>query len=319
VCKHTVEEQNGQLVIGDLTSDPRFKNNSFVIDKFNLRSYLGISTGERIGTVCVFDNVKREFTKRQIKYITTLANYTSKLIDEKIKVKIIEEQRNTLQILNENLETFTYMVAHDVKAPIRTINAFSNLILKKKEESLDVDTQEYLGFIQQSSISLAKLVDDLLEYSRQIQIESTEFEFFDANELIEDVIGMLDPPSTVILQQVSQNIVSNAIKYKDNNKETNQLNIAINLNDDFCTIIFEDNGIGISKERLETIFNLFAKDKRNEFSTGVGCSVIRTLLDKIGGKVEIESQVDIGTIVKIMIPNKVTCNSQPLPHITEIA
>jgi len=70
MCRHTVEELNGQMEIEDLTKDERFQNNPFVLNDPNLKSYLGVSlkteTGERIGTVCVFDNEKRKFTDKQL-------------------------------------------------------------------------------------------------------------------------------------------------------------------------------------------------------------------------------------------------------------
>ena len=325
ICIHTVEETNGYLEIEDLNEDSRFQNDPFVLNDPNLKSYLGVSlkieTGEKIGTVCVLDFKKRKFTEKQINCLSTLARWTSRLIEEKAKAKIVENQLKTLELINKNLENFAYMVAHDIKAPLRNVNNFSNLILNHEFSPKDSNIKEYAGFICQSSDLLGSLVDKLLDYSRQIQISEDEFDFFNLNNLIEEVIYVLDIgkeelqynvdtnemmvfASRDILRQVIQNIISNAIKYKDRKKEIQALQIKLDKIDSFYTIEFSDNGLGISKERLDEIFQLFNKDNENRFSTGVGLSVVQGLLNKIGGNIKVESQLFIGTKVVVSIPEK---------------
>jgi len=303
ICIHTIEETNGYLEIQDLTEDSRFQNDPYVLDDPTLKSYLGVSlkieTGEKIGTVCVLDYEKRKFTEKQIDCLSTLARWTSKLIQEKAKAKVVENQLKTLELINKNLENFAYMVAHDIKAPLRNINNFSNLILNHEFSPKDSNVKDYAGFICQSSDLLGSLVDKLLNYSRQIQISEDELDFFNLNNLIEEVIYVLDInkeelqyginmnevmifSSRDILRQVIQNVISNSIKYKDRKKETQTLHIKLDKVENFYTIEFNDNGLGMSKERLDEIFELFNKDNENRFSTGVGLSVVQGLLNKIG-------------------------------------
>ena len=324
-CRHTIVEETGQLAIEDLLSDARFQHNPFVTNDPNLRSYLGISItspqNERIGTVCVFDQKERTFTDKQIAALKALAKYTSKLIEDKLRIRMIEERNETLQLLNKSLESFAYMVAHDVKAPIRTINGYSNLILAKMPENLGPEIEQYLGFIYQSSKSLGNLVDNMLEYARQIQVNSKEFEEFKLREVIEDTIYTLDPDkkeltydihvngmkmfsSKNILRQVIQNIVSNSIKYRDKIKEIQQLKVTADRIGTCYRIQFEDNGIGMSEKRLNEVFQLFEKDHRHQFSTGVGFSVIQELLKKIDGEIKVDSQLAVGTQVTLRIPLK---------------
>ena len=324
-CRFTIEEDSGQLAVEDLTEDVRFKNNPFVTHEPNLRSYLGISittpSKVKIGTVCVFDHKKRKFTDKQIASLNALANYTSKLIEDKIRIRTIEERNQTLLSLNKNLESFAYMVAHDVKAPLRIINSYSKLILSKQPANLGSDIEEYLCFIHQSTQNLGNLVDNMLEYARQIQIKRDDFELFSLRDLVDETIYALDPDqdelqydiqvndmqvftSKNVLRQVIQNIVSNSLKYKDKGKEVQRLSISAIEQDKYYQIQFEDNGIGMSEQRLKEVFNLFEKDQRHKLSTGVGFSVIQELLKKIGGEIKVDSQLSVGTQVTLKIPVK---------------
>jgi len=325
ICSHTIEETIGHLAIEDLTKDLRFQDNPFVVNHPNLKSYLGVSlkttTGEKIGTVCVLDQEKRKFTEKQIDCLAYLAKWTSKLIEERAKAKVVENQLRSLELINKNLESFAYMIAHDIKTPLRNINNFSNLILNRKLTIKDSETQEYIGFISQSSNLLGSLVDKLLNYSRQIQISEEEFDLFNLNSLIDEVIYFLDLnkeelqyninfnemmifTSSDILRQVIQNIISNSIKYKDRKKEIQTLSVKLEMVESFYTIEFVDNGLGMSAERLNEIFDLFNKDNKNLLSTGVGLSVVQALLNKIGGSVKVVSELFVGTKVVISIPSK---------------
>jgi len=324
-CKYTVLENDGEMNIKDLSADPRFKENPFVTNEPNVRAYLGISletkSGERVGTVCVFDDKQRNFTERQIDCLRSLSKFTMKLIEEKVTVKIVEEQNETLKLINKNLESFSFMVAHDVKAPIKTINSFSRLILNDKSINADSKLNKYLTYMHQSSENLSTIVDNLLNYSRQIQITSSEFELINIADLIKETIDMLDYnrahlkyeientdvdvfSSKGVLQQSIQNIISNAIKYKDSRKQTQTLNINLKQNCTSHQLIFQDNGIGMNEERIGQVFKLFSKDDRSNLSTGVGLSVVRELLDKIGGEIQVDSKLDIGTVISLDIPTK---------------
>jgi len=195
-CQHTVLENEGEMLIEDLSADHRFKENPFVVNAPNVRAYLGISletkSGVRVGTVCVFDDKKRGFTESQIDCMRTLSKSAMKLIEEKVTVKMMEDQNETLKLINKNLESFSFMVAHDVKAPIKTITSFSKLILNDKSINTDPKLNKYLTYMHQSSESLSHVVDNLLDYSRQIQITSNEFEIINVGDLIKEIIGSVN-------------------------------------------------------------------------------------------------------------------------------
>ncbi len=324
-CRFTIMEDDGQMLIEDLTSDPRFKENPFVVNEPNLKAYLGISletnAGDRIGTVCVFDDKKRTFTQKQIDCLSTLSKVAMKLIEEKVTVKVVEEQNKTLKLINRNLESFSFMVAHDVKAPIRTIQSFSKLLLRSEPIITDAKLNKYLTYVNQSSENLGDIVDNLLNYSRQIQIKSNEFEVVNVSDLMKEVIGILDYnrehlkyeikntdtdifSCKGILKQSIQNIISNAIKYKDTEKAAQKLHIEFNQSPDSYTITFKDNGIGMDKERVGQVFDLFSKDERSNISTGVGLSVVRELLKKIGGEIQVDSELNVGTTVSLNFPSR---------------
>lgn len=323
VCRHTIDEPNGIMLIEDLSNDRRFADNPMVISGPKLKSYLGISlktpSGESIGTVCVLDNKVRSFDEKQIQCLETLAKYTMKLIDEKILRYQLEQQNQLLTNLNKNLESFTYMVAHDVKAPIRVMSTFTKFILEDRSNQLSESSEEYISYIKEASADLGVMVDRLLEYSKKILIKSDQFELINLTEILEEKISLLDykksnleydisaefPPiffSKPILEQTIQNLISNAIEYSDDTKAVKKLKVSATVIDKFTVLSFEDNGIGMTQEILNQVFIPFQKDIRIKNSSGIGLCVVKVLLDKVGGKIELESDINQGTTVTVYIP-----------------
>lgn len=322
VCRHTIDEDDGMMLVKDLSSDQRFCDNPFVVNDPNLRAYCGVSlltdSGERIGTVCVFDDKVREFTPKQIQFMQMLSKFTMRLVNDKVAVRKLQKQNTLLNTLNSKLDSFTYMVAHDVKAPLKLIDGFTNQILEDANTSLSTDSQKYLQFVQKSSAELGKMISILLNYSKQVQLTDSEFQLIDLEEMLQEEIAHLDfkkellsyevdkemPSiftSRLVLQHVVRNIISNAISYRDKSKSSSVLKIQQKDRDNFWSIIFEDNGIGMSEEREAQVFDLFSKDRRNLDSTGVGLCVAKDLLEKIGGKIEIRSELNVGTTITVIL------------------
>ena len=324
ICYHTIQENDGQMLIEDLTMDDRFKDNPFVLNEPNLKSYLGISmltqNGEKIGTVCVMDDKKRGFDHKQIACLNSLAKYAMKLIQEKVRMRNIENQNKVLKLLNKNMESFNHSIAHDVKAPLNIMKAFTKLVVKDETNPLNPKQIEYLGFVINASNSLSHMVNNLLEFSKKVQVNSDEFEFINLNQLTETVIGLLDYNKTFlnykiaentpnvfyslpILKQAFQNVISNAIKYRDPVKEDNNLDITFSQDSEETRIAFVDNGIGISKDRLDELFLLFNPDSRVESSSGIGLCIVKEVLNRAGGKISVDSILGQGTTICISIPN----------------
>ncbi len=319
-CRFTIEEPSGEMIINNAVQDKRFSDNVYVANDPHLRSYMGMSlktsNGINIGTVCVIDYKEREFTEKQKSCLRSLSNFAMKLIEEKVLQRKLQNQNEILKTLNKNLETFAYSVAHDVKAPLKQIHAFSDLLMMESKNELKEEHYELLKFIASSAKKLTDVTSNLLTFSKKVQVDTDEYSIVNTKPIIEEILDLLDSKrehlqyeidpklpslftSKLILTQAFQNIISNSIKYRNNKLSKSILKISAIQKGNYIRFDFEDNGIGISKVRLSEIFSIFNRNLNYEDSTGVGLSVVKELMSKIGGKIKISSEPDEGTVVSL--------------------
>ena len=324
ICTHTLEEPDGLLIINDLSKDTRFRNNPFVTGPPHCRSYAGVclctEDGYNIGTLAVFDTVPRTFTERQIFGLQTLAKGTMRLIREKNMKIEFQNHNRLLNTLNKNLESFNYSVAHDVKAPLKHMESFSQLLLENRENDKFKGKEiELLTYIHDNSQKLSQMVDNLLTFSQQVQLDKTDFEEIDSRAILSGLIEELTPlqssirfilaenlptifTSKIVFERVFHNLLSNAIKYRDTEKESSTIGVSYQLEEEKHIFSIKDNGIGMNPERLSQAFSLFNRDQQEEESYGVGLTIVKELLHKIGGDISLDSTLGIGTTARIEIP-----------------
>lgn len=320
-CAHTIEEEEDFMAVGDLTKDERFKENPFVLNAPYVKSYAGVSLiteeGLKIGTVCILDDKPRTFSENELENLRLLSKHTIKLIKMRKHSEVIKNRNNTLELVNKNLEAFTYTVAHDVKAPLRTMSSFSSILLKKYKDKLEKEDTDYLTFINESSKDLSGYTSDLLEFSKKIQISVDDYEYIELASLLDKITLLLNQKKEVsivfskeqqiiftppkVLRQVLQNLISNSIKYRDTNKPEPYVKIEMKEYANKYAFVIMDNGIGISKCRKSQLFQLFKKDERNTYSSGIGLCIVKELVGKLNGEIIVESEENQGTAVMFTI------------------
>lgn len=322
ICNHVVNEKEDYLYVNDLTKDSRFVNNPFVTNEPNLRSYYGVAlvteNNVRIGTVCVFDDKVRDFDQTQITCLNTLAKCTMHIINEKLSKRNTEKKNDTLLKLHKNLEAFSHIVAHDIKAPVRAINGFTQLVLRDTQNTYSEKSKEYLEFITNSAHQINDMVNTLLDYSKKINIDIDDITEVDLVNEIEEVIKILDPKKESLQYNIDTqlpkiysyklaihhtilNILSNAIKYRDSNKSSQYINIDYGGNEKYTELTFTDNGIGMSEDRLSQVFQLFSNDNRTQNSSGIGLSITKDILSKIESHISLDSELNNGTTVTLKL------------------
>lgn len=211
--------------------------------------------------------------------------------------------------INGQLERFMHVVAHDLKSPLSGI---TGLLLLMKEEQAIKDSaflMEYTEMAVNATSRLADMITAILDYSREHQFQHHE-EDVDIKEMLDELIKRLFPPSHVHikigdcmpvihtsrqkLEQVFQNLISNAIKYND--KEHAKIEIGCSDNGEFYDFYVKDNGPGIEEKDNERIFRLFEKvDNGNAKGTGVGLNILKLLVETQGGRVWVESKQGEGS------------------------
>lgn len=225
------------------------------------------------------------------------------------KSKKLMEQNQRQEELIKELESFAFIISHDLKTPLRGIASVSDWLIKDYESKLDETGKEYLGLLKNRVVKLESLIDGVLHYSRAVRVDQ-EKEKINLNSIFEEVKELIGPEKNVNLVldnslpeimfaksamiQVLSNLIGNAIKHND--KETVKINIGcIEKEEEYC-IYVKDNGPGIPEEYHEKVFKIFQtlKDKEGASgSTGIGLTVVKKIVESNAGKVWIESNKEM--------------------------
>lgn len=245
---------------------------------------------------------KKEFDIFQIqtKLEIQMKEQESELQKELIKQQ--EEHNKKLLAINKELNIFTGMAAHDLNEPIRTINVYSKILKRNIPEILEQE-HEYLNFIQNASERMIHLIEDLLSFARAGKSKSP-LEIIDLEDIIycikQDLKVSIESSSTQIIHhnlpditahrtpilQLFQNIISNSIKYsKDGISPIIKISAKIYKNKIIITIT--DNGLGVSKERLTSIFEPFTRgfQKSDKRGSGIGLATCKRIVERYGGSI----------------------------------
>ena len=234
---------------------------------------------------------------------------------------VVKRRTLALEAKNKELETFTYSVSHDLKAPLRGIDGYSRLLMEEYSNKLDEEGLFFLNNVRQGTDQMNKLIEDLLAYSR-MERKELHYTSIDLKALIENLVKqrrhdieqchinlrvkvpfVTIETDTETLRQVLTNYLDNAIKYSK--KETSStVTIGGSQNDKYWTLWVKDDGIGFDPKYLDRIFDIFQRLQRVEDypGTGVGLAIVRKAVERIDGKVRANSAPGKGSTFYVDIP-----------------
>jgi two-component system, sensor histidine kinase and response regulator len=232
----------------------------------------------------------------------------------------LEEKNSELNFLNKELESFTYSVSHDLRAPLRAINGYSGILLEEHVEETSPEIKKLLNIINVNAKKMGDLIDNLLSFSKLGKQEIKKGDV-DANFLIQSVIEDIKSSGegkTVcwtinklhscygdygLLKQVFINLVSNAVKYSGK-RDKPAIEIGSELTETECIYYIKDNGTGFDMKYADKLFGVFQRlHKPSEFEgTGVGLAIVQKIVNRHGGRVRAESQVNKGAKFYFAIP-----------------
>ncbi len=255
--------------------------------------------------------------ERKIEELTKEVRYQTLLIDRNSQ---IEKQNEQLRQANEELQQFAYITSHDLKEPLRMIGSYSQIIQKMFAHLLDDDSRLYFKFINDGATRMNGLLDALLQYATigkaDLELEPVQIadiiiiarsnlkliiEETDTNILCGEMPTVKAIPSFLV--QLFQNLIGNAIKFRQENNRPIILINAEEKNNDWLFSI-KDNGIGIADEHKERIFVIFQRlHHRNKYEgTGIGLSICNKIVTQLGGKLWVESEPGRGSTFLFTIP-----------------
>ena len=229
-----------------------------------------------------------------------------------------KETENELKKTNFELDSFVYRASHDLRAPLRSVLGLLNLI---KIESDDAQKMTYIGLAEKSINKLDSFILDLTNFSRntrlEIKKEPIDFESVIA-ECIENLKYMENADHVKSIVQIHQsepylsdfgrmvilfqNLISNAIKYQRPYIDS-YVKVKIDVSPSGVDIEVEDNGKGISKEYLDKIFEMFFRASEDSYGSGLGLYITKQVVEKLLGKITVESVFNEGTRFKIWLPH----------------
>ncbi|MBZ5651271.1 MAG: PAS domain S-box protein [Acidobacteriia bacterium] len=232
-------------------------------------------------------------------------------LNEELEHRVVERTAQ-LEEANQELESFTYSVAHDLRAPLRHIAGFSGILVEEFSPSLDAQAQSYLQRIQDGARKMGELVDELLNLAR-VGRQTPNLQVAGLNSIVKEVIGILQPEmegrqvewkiaalpfvecDPTLVMQVFQNLISNALKYS-RPRPLAVIEIGQILESGRPAIFVRDNGVGFSMKYADKLFGVFQRLHRSEDfeGTGVGLATVQRIIKKHQGKVWAEAKLDQG-------------------------
>ncbi|HZQ34308.1 MAG TPA: PAS domain S-box protein [Dehalococcoidia bacterium] len=217
-----------------------------------------------------------------------------------------------LEGANRELESFTYTASHDLRAPLRTIDGFSRIVLEDYAEVLPADAQRYLNTVRTGAQQMARLIDDLLAFSRvgrqpitrrpvqpraiveQVLAELGAAEQGDRLQVCVDELPPAEADSA-LLKQVYMNLISNAIKYS-RPREHAEVTIGADCDGPVPAYFVRDNGVGYDERYANKLFGAFQRlHRQEEFEgTGVGLAIVQRIVHRHGGRIWAQGRLDAG-------------------------
>jgi PAS domain S-box-containing protein len=273
-----------------------------------------------IGILSIQSYAAFQYDDTHVRLLESFANLAAIALE---KAQLYQETISTsrqLQSRNKELDDFTYVVSHDLKEPLITVEGYSKILAKEYGPSLKGAGEEYVDLIIQSCVRMKSLVDDLLVLSRvsrltevteEISLKTIVTEVMDDLKfsLQEKMIDVILPDryptyrcNATQLKLVFRNLISNAIKFTSNDKPRIAIKITEDKNEIHCSV--EDNGLGIDKKYFDKIFVIFQRLHPQEAyeGSGAGLAIVKKIVELYHGKIWLESEVGKGSTFHFSLP-----------------
>jgi PAS domain S-box-containing protein len=249
----------------------------------------------------------------------TIAMYTDISLEKQAEIKLLESSR-LLKTQNDALEEFSYVISHDLQEPLRMITSFSQIIQKKHLPRInDENANKDFNFVIEGAKRMSSLIKDMLEYSRW-SARQLPTERVDVKEVLEETLQNLtvaiDSSKAVIdigdmlvfytnklmLRQVFQNLIGNAIRYTAPAKLPH-ITLKAEKNAGEMVFSVKDNGVGIEDKNKEKIFGIFQRLSNNKTDgNGMGLAICKRIIERQGGRIWVESTVGEGSTFYFALP-----------------
>lgn len=324
VCQYTIVSDQF-FEVKDLSADDRFRDKFYVKDDPNLRYYFGVplqtSEGLQIGALCVLDTIGKEISPEKVEMLKIIAD---EIVNRLMVIRVINGLKNRVKEAKETQKK----VAHDIRGPLSGIVGLAQIISEQGNENKLDEVLQLVSMIQKGGHSLLELADEILSSEKKTDNPSHEPGSNEYNLLIfKEKLERLFAPQAVNkkislrfltdsktedihfsknkLLQITGNLISNAIKFTPiNGKITVELSIVITRTKQL-SIKVSDTGSGMDQDTIHQI--LYGEQESTQGTSGekgygFGLMLVKHLIIKLNGSLNIESEPDKGTTFSVLLP-----------------
>jgi signal transduction histidine kinase/CheY-like chemotaxis protein len=317
--------------IPDIYQDPRIPHDAYRPTFVKSLVMTPIRTADPVGAIGVYWAAAHETSNAEVELLTALADSTSVAMESvdliaNLETRVaqrteeVRQRQAELEVLNKELEAFSYSVAHDLRAPLITIDGFAHLLVEACGETLNEDAREYLGRITAATSRMQGLINDLLALSRIVRapMNQTQVNFAQMAREIAESLRERAPERNVkfsaqeawargdagMLRIVLENLMSNAWKFTGKSSDARvQLGISEH-GENLTTFFLRDNGAGFDPRYCSNLFSPFQRlHTQEQFpGTGVGLATVRRIINRHGGEIRAEGAVNRGATFYFSLP-----------------
>jgi signal transduction histidine kinase len=286
--------------------------------------YLYLLAKRTYNNLEAFDFLEK-YLQLKDRVISTETLHVIKSYEAKAKIEALEtearlqrEKREIIENKNTELDSFFYRVSHDLKGPIASLIGLHNLVT---QEVTDPVSMQYFEMYQSQINRITRIVMGLigLTQMKHLQVHKTKIDFkslvdecidsysyfenFRNIRFIIEIDAELDFHSEwAIINTILQNLIENAIKYSQ--KENPIIKVTVKSEHTTVRIAVEDNGVGIDESHQVKIFDMFYRaSERTQGSSGLGLYILKRAVERLGGKIQLESKLSKGSIFTVILPN----------------
>ncbi|MGG8496411.1 PAS domain S-box protein [Tenacibaculum sp. TC6] len=319
VANHLIETGKSEI-IDDISKDSRYLKNDAYLSEILIPI---IASNEVIGIIYSKHSNKNFFTDHHLRTLKIIANLAATQLKNALNLQLLvkADKKNkallkNLRQSNKELKDFAHVVSHDLKSPLRSMDALVNWIQEENAKSPNKVIEENIQLLLKKIDKMDHLINGILKYASIDQVNSSKRRI-DLHELVKDLIDTIYIPTHITihildqlpelnvdkfrLHQLFQNLISNAIKYID--KEKGTITIRCIEKENFWEFSIEDNGMGIPEKYHQKIFEIFQTlGGNNDASTGVGLSIVKKIVDMYEGKIWLTSKENVGTTFYFTLP-----------------
>ncbi len=230
----------------------------------------------------------------------------------------LKQKMDELENANHELNRLIYSTTHDLRSPLASIVSIINLA---KLEPMEDETENYFNIIENCAEKMDSYIMKIVEYYKSARLD-TDGTYIDFAQQVQEAIDLCKAQNTKIvfrqnivqpvsfkndsfrLSVILNNLLSNAVKYQKPDEPNPAITVKVSVTAEEASISVEDNGIGIQKENLDSIFKMFFRSTKNATGLGIGLYIVKEAIARMGGDITIQSQFGAGTTFFITVPNR---------------